>query len=133
MAKSIIKTKEFELPVYSARVIFVYSNSYDAISEFAKTEELSDKDVSILKSGGYSGYCFHVEDDTPAKKSNTYIIIKKNSDKYKEIDAITHEVLHAVVNVLTERGLKFNSQNEEAYTYLTGFLNKEFFKFKDGK
>lgn len=133
MPKRVIKTKEFELPVYSARVIFVYSNSYDAISDFAKEEELSDKDIICLKGGGYSGYCFHVEDDTPAKKSNTYIIIKKNSDKYKEIDAITHEVLHAVVNILTERGLKFNSQNEEAYTYLTGFLNKEYFKFKDGK
>lgn len=128
-----LKIKEFELPIYSARVVFIYSNSYEEIAQVAAKENLHERDIKALREGGYEGYCFDVEDDTKAKKSNTYVVIKKNKDKYKEVDSITHEMLHAVVNILGDRGLKFNKQNEEAYTYLTGHLNKEFFKFKDGK
>lgn len=133
MPRSTIKVKEFELPVYSNRVVFIYGSSFEDIAKVAEKENLDPKDIAILRNGGWRGYCFYMEDDTKDKDSNTYVIIKKDKDRYQEIDSITHEVLHAVVNILSERGLKFNKQNEEAYTYLTGYLNKEFFKFRDGK
>lgn len=133
MPKGIVRKKEFELPVYSARVVFIYGNSFEEIAKIAEEDNLDPKDIDTLKKGKYRGYCFDVEDDDKIGKSNTYVVILKDKDKYTEINSITHEILHAVVFILESRGLKFNKQNEEAYTYLTGYLNSEFFKFRDGK
>jgi len=130
--QKIIKTKEFELPVYSANVIFVYSNSFDAIGEYAEKEGLHADDVKTLKAGKWFGYTFMTEDIDKQGRTHTYVFIKK-AKKYEEIDVISHEILHAVISILTHRGLKLNKHNEEAYTYLNGYLNKEFHKFKDGK
>ena len=133
MQKRTIKIKKFELPVYSASVAFVYSNNFEDIAKFAAEEGLHENDVKTLNEGKYFGYTFMVEDDYKGGRTHNYIFVKKFKNKYDEIDIITHEILHAVVNILTHRGLKFNKHNEEAYTYLNGYLNKEFFKFKDGK
>lgn len=132
MKKEILKVKEFELPVYSASVIFVYSNSFDAVAKYAEGENFHEDDIKALKAGKWFGYTFTAEDVSKEGRTHTYVFIKK-AKKYEEIDVVSHEILHAVVSILTHRGLKLNKHNEEAYTYLNGYLNKEFFKFKDGK
>ena len=73
-----------------------------------------------------------LQDDDITGRTHNYVFIKK-STKYEELDIISHEILHAVINILTYRGLKLNKSNEEAFTYLNGYLNKEFHKFKDGR
>lgn len=131
MGKITIKTKEFKLPIYPSNVIFVYSNSYDAILKFAKTERFHQESLKVLEAKDYSGYTFLLKDTE--EQSYNYIIVKKHKNKYEDIDTITHEIAHAVNDILTCCGVKYSKSNDEAFAYLTGYLNKEFFKFKDGR
>jgi hypothetical protein len=45
------------------------------------------------------------------------------------IDTLTHEVLHAVTAILKYSGLRFSAASEEAYAYLTGWLNGAIWKW----
>lgn len=130
MAKVIIKTKRFDLPMYGDNITFIYSNSYDAIIEFAKKDGLNKPDLKYLEARDYEGYHFPILDENVKEY---YLIVLKDTDKYKEVNTITHEILHLVVDILSNSGTKFNSKTEETYAYLVGYLNEEFFKFKDGK
>lgn len=129
--KTSIKTKEFELPVYGSTIIFVYSTSYEAIEKFGRLQKFHEKSMEYLRTRDYYGYSMMLEDTD--KKSYHYVIVKKSGNKYEEIDTITHEMSHTVISILNHKGIKFSSNNDEPHAYLTGYLNKEFFKFKDGK
>ena len=127
MLKEIIKTKQIQVPPYGDYVTFVYSNSYDKIIGFAKRDSITRRDLKDLESRDYVGY--HL----PLEKGGYYLVVMKNSDKYEEIDTITHEVDHLVTDILHDAGVRVSRKNDEAHAHLTGYLNKEFFKFKDGK
>lgn len=131
MAKAVIKTKEFKLPPYSINVIFVYSNSYNAIVKFAKEQKFHEETIKVLANEDYNGYSMLLKDYNQVPYH--YIIVKKSKDKYEDIDTITHEVAHAVKDILDHFLIKYTKANDEPFAYLTGYLNKEFFKFKDGK
>lgn len=133
MKKEILKVKKFELPIYSENVIFVYSNDYKLVHNFAKQEGFSDKDLKDLDSPSYSGMHMELENDDNTGRVYRYIIVIKSKDKYNTIDTISHEITHAVAEILGGIGVKFNKKNEEAYAYLIGYLNKEFHKFIDGR
>jgi|ERR1017187_7115037 hypothetical protein len=122
--------KEFKLPIYASNVVFVYGTTYKEIVDFCKKNDI---DETIIKDceKGYQGISFCVEDDK--EEFYTYVIVKKHKDKYEEIDTITHEVTHVVFNILEYKDIKFDNNNSEPYAYLTGYLNKEFFKFRDGR
>jgi hypothetical protein len=123
-----IRSKVFDLPIYTTKVIFVYSNSYDLIIEFMANENIDEQTLRIIKSKDYKGLtCCLLDKD----RSYHYLIVLKDKDKYEEIDTISHEVLHMVGNILSTRGIKYKRNDDEPYAYLTGYLNKEFHKFKD--
>lgn len=126
MKKVIIKTKTFDLPIYGCEMVFVYSNTFKSVKDL-----LDAKNVDSNLNDDFDGYSFNI---TEEGREEYWLIIMKSKDKYDEIDTITHEVSHIVSNILVSRGIKFNKKdNNEPYAYLTGYLNKEFFKFKDGK
>ena len=54
-------------------------------------------------------------------------------DDIEAIDILTHEALHAVSFVLKFSGLRFSSASEEAYAYLTGWLNRNIWAWAKGK
>src|ERR1700751_2176901 len=125
-----LKSKDFELPIYSCRVIFVYSTLYNDIIKFAKEQDFDDYNQKEIESKDYHGINCVLEDKN---HKYYYIIVKKKKDKYEELDTITHEISHGVCNILESKGISINESGNEPYAYLTGYLNKEFFKFKDGK
>jgi len=131
MGKVIIKTKQIVVPIYEAYVTFIYSNSYDAIVKYATIDGLNHLDIAYLKNKDYEGYHLPLIDKDNVKEY--YLIVKKNGDKYQEVDTIAHEISHLVVEILHDAGVKFSIRNDEPYAYLTGYLTKEFFKFKDSK
>lgn len=130
--QNIAKVKKFELPIYACNMVFVYSSSAKAILDFAEDEGIHKDNLEDLKQP-FQGYTLEVEDDNHKRSTHFYIIIKKSKNKYDDIDTISHEVTHCVARIMESRGLIFNEYNEEAYAYLSGYLNKEFHKFKDGK
>lgn len=129
--RKILKIKRFNLPIYACRMIFVYSNDFKLIHNFAKGEGFHEDNLKDLKVP-YAGMTFEVEDDNPKLSTHYYVMVKKDKNKYEEIDTIAHEITHCTARILEGRNIVF-SENEEAYAYLTGYLNKEFHKFKDGK
>jgi len=133
LKQNTIKVKKFELPIYTENVIFVYSDSYKLVYEFAKSEGFSDGDLASLNTPAYSGMHVELENDDDTGRVYRYIIVVKSKDKYNNIDTISHEITHAVAEILGGIGIKFNKKNEEAYAYLIGYLNREFHKFIDGK
>lgn len=54
----------------------------------------------------------------------------KTSSYYADI---AHESLHATVGILTEKGVKFCDESEEAYAYLLGFIVTNIIGYMDGK
>lgn len=131
--QNIIKVKKFELPIYTENVIFVYSDCYKLVYEFAKSEGFKDENLDELNKPSYSGMHMELEEDDDTGRIYRYIFVIKSKDKYNNIDTISHEITHAVAEILGGIGIKFNKKNEEAYAYLIGYLNKEFHKFIDGK
>lgn len=130
--QDLIKIKKFELPIYSNKMIFVYSNSYRKIYDFAKSEGFHEDNLKDLK-GTYQGYSVEVEDEDPKGSTHLYMIVRKGKNKYEDIDTIAHEVTHCVARIMESTDSSLNEHSEEAYAYLHGYLNKEFHKFKDGK
>lgn len=124
--RKIIRTKQIEVPPYGSLVTFIYSNSYDSIVAYAKKDGLSKEDIESLESRDYDGYHFPTD-------NRYYLIVKKSKDRYDEIDTITHEISHLVTDILYDSNVKVNRNNDESHAYLTGYLNKEFFKFRDNK
>lgn len=133
MQKGTIKIKKFELPIYPQNVVFVYSNDYKLVYEFAKQEGFDEDDLKDLNTPSYSGMHMELEDDNDSGIVYRYIIVIKSKSKYNTIDTIAHEITHASFEILNTVGIKFNKKNEEAYAYLIGYLNREFHKFIDGK
>lgn len=125
-----IKIKQFDLPIYGAKITFVYGSDYDAIRKSIIADGVLPETVKDLEVG-YSGYTFRASDENDT--GYYYLIVVKDKDKYNEIDTITHEIMHLVWLILPNRDIKLNKRSEETYAYLTGHLNKEFFKFRDGK
>lgn len=49
-------------------------------------------------------------------------------EKDLSVGAVTHELLHYLCRSLELKGIKFNKDTEEIYTYLLGYYIDEFFK-----
>lgn len=88
------------------------------------------KDESIRyykKYGGDYEHALSANDNTEARcicdKSGLVFIVLK--EDYTQ-DVVVHELLHAVFYILSTRGLSLEDASEEAYTYLMGYLMKQF-------
>lgn len=57
-----------------------------------------------------------------------YFPTKPKVKKADDIEQATHELLHAAIHILRKKGVSLVPESEEAYTYLQGFLVREFFE-----
>ena len=125
-----LKSKSFELQIYGSNIVYMYSDNLQEVINKLKKDFVEDREINYAIKGGFQGV-------TLCTISNNikyhYVIIMKNKDKYEDIDTIAHEIFHLVNNILHSKTIRYNQKNEETYAYLTGYLNKEFFKFKDSK
>ena len=125
-----IKHKTFDLPIYASKVVFIYGNDYDLILDYLVEDGNDMVTINQLKPKDWKGITFGSKDKDHAYN---YVIVLKDKNKYEEIDTIAHEIFHLVGNILHSRGIKYNKNKDEPYAYLTGYLVKEFIKFRDGK
>ena len=123
-----LRSKEFKLPIYATNIVFIHSTSYKEVVKFCRDSGLEDS-VLVELEKGYHGITFSVEDND--ENTYHYVIVIKSKDKYEEIGTITHEISHLVSNILSDKDIIYDENNSEPYAYLTGYINKEFFKFKD--
>ena len=68
--------------------------------------------------------CFH--------KEKIVVIINKSIEPkdnlYEFINTLTHEITHVTNILLASRGVEFTGGADEAFAYLSGFINQEAFK-----
>ena len=48
-----------------------------------------------------------------------------------EMPEIVHEILHVVLDIFANRGIKVDHDNDEPFTYYTASLLREIMKFQD--
>lgn len=56
------------------------------------------------------------------------INLLENIDKYDLINTIGHEALHAACYILEYVNIQLSRQSEEAFAYLTGYINERIYK-----
>ena len=79
--------------------------------------------VSIEHEDAYEGFCV-------IYMGKVYVFIV-DSEKYKTVNTITHEIYHAVNKLWALMGAdsSVNPQDHEPLAYLNGYLNEIAFKF----
>lgn len=108
---------KFKVPIYNCDVYFIVSNNFliTARNKFKIELALSvnqDRGIAIKGENGYS-----------------YIILIKHKF-INHWDTITHESLHITNYILSDRGIECNMTNDEAQTYLLGYIIEKIQKIK---
>ena len=106
------------IPVYNTAVHFVVAESIAKIASSFPSYEKYIKEIE-------GDYFF---DDA----TGLFIIINNKRYVFLEdtldTNTVIHEILHATINILTEKGVRLTDSSEEAYCYLHGYLFSEYSK-----
>lgn len=102
-----MKTIRFDIPIYNCNIIYKVTN--DFLSYMRKKGVELELDINKCK-----GICIPIN-----SKHEIYILI--NKDRY-EYGTVAHECLHATNKILKARGVKVSLKNDEAQTYLLGYI-----------
>lgn len=78
-------------------------------------------------SGWLEDYLFNLEPTNTARTvwlvwHQIVLIIKTQKYKHNTIGTLAHEVFHIVTLIMNWVGIKYSSDSEEAYAYLTGYI-----------
>lgn len=126
--------KLIDIDIFCDEVIFVYDKSDECVKNFIKdTFITNDKELEELQelfdTSHPSNIAYYIYNNNIKIK----LIRLKKMDNYSNfLSVLSHEVLHAVVGILTDKGIYLNNDTEEVFTYLQQYLmkqiTKEFFK-----
>lgn len=103
-----MKALKIEIPIYNCNIILKFTNNFK--------KYMKKKGTHLSKSyNSAKGLCMGID------KTHTIFIMIKKRRKYCW-DTITHEALHATNEILNARGVGTTHKNDEAQTYLLGFI-----------
>lgn len=123
------KIISIDLPLYESTlwVSYEYTNT-ELIEMVKKNENFIEGDKNK------KGFISYLKEDRKEYKgifiSNNHehlIRIWKQNDMKDLINTVTHEVFHFVKRILKTKGFKLTNSSEEAYAYLTGYINGEIY------
>ena len=116
------------IPIYGRKLVFIYGDDFKWFKKKFK-KDLHTKDVKkelksylnlfkqLQKDPSNGSYCIH--------DGLKVIHVKEIKDLPRLMSVISHEVLHCVVDIMDEVGVKLSDESQEAYTYLQGYLVQE--------
>ena len=113
------------IPIYGKKLVFIYGDDFKWFKKKFK-KDLHTKNVKKeLKS--YLNLFKQLQKDPSNGSYSIYdnlkvIHIKQIDHLPKLMAVLSHEVLHCVVDIMDEIGVKLCYNSEEAYTYLQGYL-----------
>jgi len=112
-----MKTKEIDLPMFDTSVVLCLDKTTEKICALMRDS------VSIEHEDAYEGFCV-------IYMGKVYVFIV-DSEKYKTVNTITHEIYHAVNKLWALMGAdsSVNPRDHEPLAYLNGYLNEIAFKF----
>lgn len=122
------KNKHFSIKPkpYPFRLIFSFGENKKELAKSLKKYKLKCKTECEVK--GVDGYFLPFENGVCLVRLYFY------PKKIYQLAILQHELLHAVIYILRESGIKLSSKSEEAYTYLLEDITKKVLKhIKNGK
>lgn len=103
-----MKALKIEVPIYNCSIIVKFTNNFK--------KYMKKQGTQLSKSYNDSkGLCMSID-----KTHTIFIMIKKR--RMYDWDTIAHESLHATNEILENRGVGTSYKNDEAQTYLLGFI-----------
>lgn len=104
-------------PIYSVKqVIVVVSNDINSIKKYI------DKSTDLDRYTSYDGLTF---DNITYRNTNSVLIYLHPSVLSDPVDNVAaHESFHAAAAILDYAGVTLNSNSEEAFAYLIGWINE---------
>lgn len=117
---------KFRVDVYSYTILFSYNQTNDDffnnVNDYYKNIGLAkiknDSDINIVKKDDCSGLTLFLSHNTIAIRLFNHTC--KNMDYL--MDTIAHESLHATLKILDDLGVVYDTNADEAYCYLLGFI-----------
>jgi len=117
MSKPINKVITVDIPIYKTSV----TGYFMPIEAFAN--HMFKKYEYTVSSEYLAGRCLYLENET-----NQANVVWVDSMPEVDICIISHEALHAAVNILDRIGIALTPENDEALAYLHEYILKSFMK-----
>jgi len=99
-------------------IFYVCKNGADAIKHAKRKHKVIIDDLDF---DGYDGTCAELHD--PKTNVTFWMVWVRN---YKDWKSMVHESAHLVFRILDQRGVKYDSDNDETWCFLQEFFVKEF-------
>lgn len=120
-----MKAHRLEEPVFLADVWFLYGGTVEEVKNWYKKKKItSDFDPKLQ---GYVELLDFTKDDGTVERS--YILRIEENDFY----TLSHECLHLVRHILTDRGVPFRPENDEVIAYYQGYWLKRLWRLTNKK
>jgi len=119
-----MKWVDIKIPMYHTRFIFCVGE-FD-VKNFQKTLNKKDK---YFKTVNFEASCENMEkfDGSQWDFDGTIVIHVEDAG----VSKVSHEILHGVFDVASRIGINYNRESEEFYTYMLGYVMKEFYNAYD--
>jgi hypothetical protein len=102
--------------IYRENILFIIGSKGKKIIKYCKKR--INVDLPDWRDCG--GRCYEITD------YGIIIYLQKFDYSPKRFGALTHEIVHGASFILNSRGVKHDSDNNEALTYYTEFLTRKF-------
>ena len=119
-----MKIKEIEIPIYEGILAFCISNEHKKITDYFNLENSLPKNIF--------GHSFYTYRDYKIKNTNVYLIILNFENEIPITHGIIiHEINHIGNMILNHKDIEPDFNNDEAETYLKGWIANELYLFLD--
>ena len=126
MKKKINVTRIYE-PIFQAEVAFVHGTSAAELKALFKNKNIADDEFYDNMDGSIS--LIDTQEKDGGKTREYLLWIRQKRDFY----ALMHETLHLVRHILADRGIPFDSNNDEVIAYYHTFWFRKLWRTMNKK
>ncbi len=105
-----------EIPVWNTRVIFSFGESIEECEKYCECNL-----IDTFTQNGTQGTHYAVFNH----KVGSLIRMKSIKNQNINFGTLQHEILHATLSILRDKGVKFDLDNQEPFCYLQGYITEK--------
>lgn len=111
---------EVNIDCWESAIYFSFNESFEQYkSHFNEKYKDEIQDFGSCVAGNYIGF-----GDCP---SIVYIRMPKVPNSVEDLGTLQHEIFHAVTHILMAKGVKYEKQNHEAFSYMYEYVTKQIY------
>lgn len=111
-----VKRKTIKLPAFRYDVLLIIGTIEECKTFVSKDFERFNEDTPQH----WKALCYH-----EPKKDVIKIIIKDEGNELETIGSLAHEAIHATLDILNQRNIRLDYDNQEIMTYPCEYIIKE--------